>query len=218
MRELKITRRKQMEASANKLIVELDGVKHSEKLGNGKSVTLMMDEKAHKLFLHGGFLAGKAFRDEIDIPAGRYAYDLQVEMLSLTNGYKPVLRAMPTQEQKGGNRTNLLLGSTLLRLLLDEKLRKILTDLPGADLHLDLQADQWQLSVVLGQQRKALVSQPYSKISGGLLGAVWNAADHAMLATPETRAELTEKIGKDYVESLPDYEYLGEGIIRFKGE
>ena len=210
MRTIKIYRPKMMEACACKLIVEMDG-KVIGKLANGKDMSVEVDEQKHELYLHGGMFAGKDFSCKLSIPAGRYAYTLQTDMLSLTNGYKPMLRPCGTAPTKSAPRLRLLLGSTLTTLLLDDRLRDILAGMPGARLNLVLEQAQWRLDVCLGQARKTLYTSPYSRAEGQALAAVMNAVEQADLKTPEGREKLTELFLRDYVAYLPDYHLTGPG-------
>ena len=109
MRTIKIYRPKMMEACACKLIVEMDG-KVIGKLANGMDISTEVDEQKHELYLHGGMFAGKDFSCKLSIPAGRYDYTLQTDMLSLTNGYKPMLRPCGTAPMGSAPRLRLLLG------------------------------------------------------------------------------------------------------------
>lgn len=210
MRTIKIYRPKMMEACACKLIVEMDG-KVIGKLANGMDISAEVDEQKHELYLHGGMFAGKDFSCKLNIPAGRYDYTLQTDMLSLTNGYKPMLRPCGTAPMGSAPRLRLLLGSTLTTLLLDDKLRDILKKLPGSRLNLVLEQEQWRLDVRLGQERKTLFTSPYSQTKGKLMAAAMNAVEQADLKTPEGREKLTELFLRDYVAYLPDYHLTGPG-------
>lgn len=79
-----------MEAAATGLVVDVDGQKGKDKLKNG---------------------------GEITIPAGPYSYTFQMDMLTTTNGYKPVLRpcgAERTSSSSWGNHSEGLHHSRFL--------------------------------------------------------------------------------------------------------
>ncbi|MGN0746035.1 MAG: hypothetical protein ACI4ML_05120 [Aristaeellaceae bacterium] len=216
MREIRINRPKRMEAAMTGLQVELDGQRQG-KLANGAQLAFPADEKAHELNLHGGMLAGKAFSAQLHIPAGIHSYAFQVDMLSLTNGYKPVLRPCGSERLPDCTRTITLIGTTLTMALMDDKLRGVLAQLPQARLSLDLADSQWQLLLCAGAARKAVLQQPYSQTKGSLLAGAINAIEHHDLQTPEGRSSMIQKLFDGYLRYLPDYEITVPNELAFRG-
>lgn len=216
MREIRINRPKRMEAALTGLLVELDGQSQG-KLANGKQLAFPADESAHELYLHGGMLANKAFSARLSLPAGSHSYAFQVDMLSITNGYKPVLRPCGQEVLHASTRTITLIGVTLTMALMDEKLRGILARLPQARLSVDLTDSQWQLLLCAGGARKAVLQQPYSQTKGSLLGIAINAVEHHDLQTPEGRAAMIQQLFDGYLRYLPDYEITATNELAFRG-
>lgn len=217
MRKVRIVRPKRMEAAAAGLMVELDGKKTGEKLKNGSEVVLSLDENAHELHLHGGMLAGKTFQASLHIPAGIYSYSLRVDMLSLTNGYKPVLVIADAEAKENLDRTTLLIGATLSEVLMDDKLRAILRKLPGACVRVGFGQNEWGVAICCGQERKEILKQPYSQTKGSLIGLAINALEHADLNTPEGREKVNERIFDKFLNHLPDYRRVGSHDLQLLG-
>lgn len=216
MREIKITRTKQMEGGIAALSVDVDGEKKG-KLPNGKEITLFVDEGAHEISVHGGVFTGKDYADKIVIPAGNYSYKLKIEMLTYKNqNFKPVLRAGDGIE-KWVMRTTILMGIGLTQLLMDEKLRDILRKLPQARLKIIVEKTEWGVVLLCDGQGQIIVRQPHGQTKGKLMGLMLNALEQADFQTPEGCQKRLEQIFTDCLAFLPDYERTGEDEIRFKG-
>lgn len=205
MRTLKIIRPKAMEACAMKLTVEIDG--HSVgKLANGKELSTEMDEQSHEIYLHGGLFAGKDFNYKLTIPSGSYSYNLQIDMLSVNDGYKPVLRPCGDTPIKASTRLNTLMAAELTELFFNEKLRGVLKDLPNARLQIVLGAEEWKLEVCAGSSARRTVStNGYSKYSGSVLGSAVDRVARQAFDTPEGQEEFFNKLHEMYLQYLPDY-------------
>lgn len=216
MREIKLIRPKRMEAAMNGLIVEIDGKKEG-KLGNGGQLVLQTDDNAHELYLHGGLLAGKAFSVKQPIPADTHAYTFQVDMLSITNGYAPVLRPTNGETLKDTLRIISLMGAMLTDALLHPNLRSLVVKLPEAKFSLRLDAQEWHLILSCGPEHKPVLSRPYSQTKGGLLGAAINLINHADLHTPEGRDRMIDQIFSEYLIYLPGYTRTGVNELTYTG-
>lgn len=203
MRTLKILRPKAMEASAMKLTVEVDGHPIG-KVGNGKEITAEMDAQRHEIYLHGGFFADKNFCYKLTIPAGDYSYNLQIDMLSLTNGYKPVLRPCGATPGKTRTRRDTLMAAELTDLFFNEKLREVLKGVNGR-LQIMPGTDTWKLDVCSGNARKTVTEMKYSSYSGSMLGAAVNNVEREKLSTPEGQLEFFNMLYEEYLRFLPDY-------------
>ena len=208
MREITVIRPKRMEAAAVGLVLEIDGKKVG-KLGNGGQASAQIDENSHELYIHGGLLAGKAFSAKLSIPAGPHSYTFQIDMLSITNGYKPVLRPTDGARLKDTLRSVTLIGVTLTDVLLNPKLHELAAALPEARFQLVLNEDKWCLMLMLGTQRQVITESPYSQTTGGLIGATLNIIDHADLKTPEGRMKMTDQIMTEYLAYLPGFSRTG---------
>ncbi|MGN0184696.1 MAG: hypothetical protein ACI4AL_06225 [Aristaeellaceae bacterium] len=191
-----------------KLTVEIDG-KQIGKLTNGHELSTSIDEQAHELHVHFGVLGGKKCSTKLMIPAGSFSYALQVEMLELTTGNKPVLVPCGGSVQNVPPRVVQLMVSTLTTALMDQKLRDIFIKVPGVRLQLVVEEQQWGLVACAGTARKTLLVQPYSQIKGSLLAAMNNYLEHADLHTPEGREKFTNMIFTEYLQYLPDYQQVG---------
>lgn len=215
MRTLKIYRPKRMLASMMKITVEIDG-KKIDKLANGKELSTIIDEQAHEIHVHFGFLAGKNSSTKLMIPAGVFSYSFQTEILELTNGSKPVLLPYGDVLQKEPSRVVQLMVSTLTATLLDGKLRDILAKIPGARLQLVVDEQQWGLNICVGAERKAIVVQPYSQRKGSLLATATNALEHRDLHSAENREKFAQMIFMNYLQYLPDYQQVGAFELMLK--
>lgn len=203
MRTLKIIRPKAMELSAVRLTVEIDG--HSiGKIANGKELSTELDGQSHEIYLHGGFFSGKDTAYKLTIPAGDYSYNLQIDMLSLTNGYKPVLRPCGTTPGKTRTRRDTLMAAELTDLFLNEKLREVLKGVNGR-LQIMLGTDTWKLDVCSGNARKTVTEMKYSSYNGSMLGAAVNNVEREKLSTPEGQREFFNMLYGEYLRFLPDY-------------
>lgn len=215
MGTLKIYRPNRMTAAMSKVIVEIDG-KKIDKLANGKELSIQIDEQAHELHVHFGFLSGKQCASKLMIPAGGFSYTFQTEMMELTNGTKPVLVPGGSATRKEASRVIQLMVSTLTTVLLDQKLRDILASVPGARLKLSVEEQQWGLFVCAGTESKLLLNQPYSQRKGSLLAAATNFLEHGDLRTPEGRAKFVDMIFTEYLQYLPDYQQVGNDELALK--
>lgn len=219
MREIIINRPKRFECAASALKVEVNG-KDVEKLKNNQRIVVQADDGPQEIRVHGGFMSGKNFQDKVKIPAGSHSYELRVDFISVSSGassYVPLLRPCKGEFVKDDTRTITLLGATLCKLLLDEKLREGLKNLPGAQLRLLIEPTQWRLLLCLNGAAKELFKSEYSRATGGLTAALLNTIEHNDLKTPEGRAKICEKMMTDYVTCLPGYERAGADGIVFKG-
>lgn len=209
MREIRIIRPKQAKGAAGALIVEIDGVK-AGKLAGGKELTLPVDENAHTLKVHGGALAGKAYSDELPIPAGLYGYCFQIDMMDVKSTFKPVLLACGGTAEHYASRTMQLIGVTLTQVLLGKQLRDIAAKLPPeACFQLNLGVQDWNLAVSLGGAGKVLLTQPYSHVRGGMMALAMNTIENGNVDTPEHRAAFTEKLLATFVDCLPECRRVG---------
>ena len=209
MRTIKIFRPKRMLAGMTKMTVEIDGKKIG-KLANGQELSTTIDEYAHELYVHFGVLAGKNCSSKLMIPAGRFSYALQTEMLELTNGNMPVIVPFGGSLQNEPSRVVQLMVSTLTTALMDQKLRDVLAKIPGARLRLVVEEQQWGLVVCVGTERKSLLVQPYAKRKGSLLATATNFLEHIDLHTPEGREKFANMIFSEYLQYLPDYQQIGK--------
>ena len=221
MSTLHIFRPKCMEASASKLIVEIDG-NTAGKLANGGCVSVSIDEQAHELHLHGGRFAGKNFCVKLTIPSGSYSYTLQVNMLSVTgklgnSDYQPILLPCDGIAKQNGSRLIQLLVAMMTEALLTPKVRDALAKVPQARVQLALAEQDWKLIAIVGTQQIVMMTRPYSRITGSLLGVAANSVDHMNLKTPEGREKLATQIFDDYMRYLPDYERTGNHELMLKG-
>lgn len=217
MRQIRIIRPKRMEASATALVVDVDGQKGKDKLKNGTELTISLDEQAHELYIHGGMLAGKDFSEKLTIPAGIHSYTFQIDMLSITNGYKPVLRPCGSERLKDQTRTITLIGRTLTLALLDPGLRETMAKLPGCTLKIVLTQSKWGLVLCLGQEKKVVLEQPYSHHKGGLMAFAMNSIEAVATQDEEGRAKTMETLFAEYVGFLPGYQRVGADELRFLG-
>ncbi len=217
MREIIINRPKRFECAANALQVEVNGKKLA-KLKNGQRIVISADDGAQSIRVCGGFLCGKAFQDKLDIPAGPFAYTLQVDFITSTSSnYLPRLRPCGGEWVKDDTRTITLMGSTLCKLLLDANLREALRKFPEARLQLVILPTEWKLVLRQGSASKELFRDEYSHAVGGFAAAMVNALEHGDLKTAEGRAKICDKVLTDYACCLPEYVRAGEDCIVFKG-
>ena len=219
MREIIINRPKRMECAASALKVEVNG-KDVEKIKNNQRIVVQVDDGPQDIRVHGGFMSGKNFQDKIKIPANHHNYRLRVDFISVSSGsssYVPLMR--PCGEELGKDDTRLitLLGATLFKLLMDDKVRQGLKALPGAYLRLLIEPAQWRLVLCVEGKGQVLFHSEYSRATGGLTAALLNTIEHNDLKTPEGREKMCEKVLNDYVACLPDYERVGADGIVFKG-
>lgn len=217
MRKIRIVRPKHMQAGMAGLTVEVDGKKTGEKLKNGSEVVLSLDENAHELRLHGGMMAGKAFQTSMHIPVGNFSYSLRVDMLSLTNGYKPVLVFADVESKESLDRTMLLIGATLSELLMDDKLRDILRKLPDTRIRVGFGSSEWGVAICCGPERRQILKQPYSQTKGSLLGLAINLLEHADMNSPEGLEKVNERIFEKFLNHLPDYRRIGRSDLQLLG-
>ena len=216
MREITIIRPKRMEASLTGLVVEIDGKKQG-KLGNGGRFSIQLADNAHEIYLHGGLMAGKHFSLRQPIPSGGHSYTFQIDMMSVTSGYAPVIRPSAGEQLKDTLRIITLMGAQLTEVLLNAKLREAVAKLPEARFVLLLGESEWSLTLCCGPERKTVYSSPYSQTQGGLIGATLNAINHADLHTPEGREKMTRQIFAEYLVYLPGYTQTGENELTYTG-
>lgn len=217
MREIIISRPKRFECAAVALNVSINGKKLA-KVKNNQRIVMQVDDGPQEIKVHGGFWSGKAFADTVKIPAGSHGYEFRVDFISATNSnYLPLLRPCSGEFVKDDTRTIALMGATLCKLLLDEKLREGLAKLPDARLRLIIEPTEWKLLLCLGGASKVLFNSEYSHATGGLTAAMINALEHGDLKTPEGRAKICDKVLTDYASCLPEYERVGADGLVFKG-
>ena len=218
MRTVRIVRPGRMEAGAMALKAELDGAPVG-KLKNKGELRLEMDEGAHEIALHGGFLAGKGFSNNLRVPAGAYSYSFQVDMIAQgkSTNYKPVLRPCGEERLKDDTRTRSLIGVTCCQMLLDQRVRDLLDSAADAVAEVRLSQNGWSLTAIIAGERLPLFDQDYSHAEGGLLAMVTNLAEGAAVDTAEHRAATLEHLFGQYFAFLPDYERAGENCLRFLG-
>lgn len=216
MREIRIFRPKRMEAGMNGFIVEIDGKKEG-KLGNGGQFSIQLDDNAHEIYLHGGFMSAKTFSVKQSVPADSHSYAFQVDMISITNGYAPVMRPTNGDRLKDTLRIISLIGAALTSALLDPKLHEAVRKLPEARFTIHLAPAEWHLILLCGAERKVLLSSPYSQTKGGLLGAAINAINHNDLQTPEGREKMIQQIFTEYLAYLPGYACTGVNELTYTG-
>ncbi len=213
MRTVRIMRAKRMEAAANKLQVEVDG-KAEGKLGNGKELTVELDDAGHELYLHGGVLQGKGFSCKLHIPQGGYSYTFQIDMMDAGNsGYKPVLRPTDGQRLKDQIRAISLIGTNSTIVLMDEKVRAALRA-PESFVQLVLTENSWFLGMSDGVSNVKLFEQNYASSTGGIMAAINTAAQKAAVSD---HAQAIDTVFSQYFRFLPDYEIIGVGRLRFRG-
>lgn len=208
MRTLTIHRPKRMMACAMKVTVEIDGKKVG-KLANGSELSVPIDEQAHEIHIHMGMLAGKKASSGLTIPAGHFSYELQTEMMEITNGTKPVLVPYGNPDLKEPSRLVQLMVSTLTVVLMEKKLRDILIAIPGVRVQLVVEEKQWELVLYDGRERKSVFAQPYSTRKGNMLAATTNYIEHMELRDSESREKFADKIFENYLQYLPDYQPIG---------
>lgn len=217
MREIVIRRPRRFECAANALHVEVDG-KRLTKLKNGQQIVMTVDFGPHTIRVCGGFLCAKAFQDSINIPAGRYAYTLQLDFVSAdATNYLPVLRPAVREWTKDDGRTMTLMGAELTKVLLDDKFRASLKALTNPRIHLMVLMDEWRLVLYHDGGGGIVHRSGYARANAGLAGALVNALEHGDLKTAEGRQKICDKVLKDYACALPEYERIGEIGIVFKG-
>lgn len=214
MREIIISRPRRFECSAVALKVEVNG-KELAKLKNDKRIVMQVDEGPQVIRVHGGFWSGKAFQDTVKIPAGQYSYTFQVDFISASSSnYVPLLRPFGGDHEKDDSRTITLLGSTLSKVLLEEKVREALRNIPGASLKLMLLPKEWRVLLWHDGGGQILLRSEYSHATGGLTAAIMNAVEHADLGTAEGREKMLDTIMNNYIAWLPDYERDGKyGLV-----
>lgn len=214
MREIIISRPNRFECAAVALKVEVNG-KHLAKLRNGKRIVMNVDEGPLVIRVHGGFFSGKRFQDTIKIPAGRYSYPLQVDFVSDQQvNYMPILRPFGGFHEKDDNRTTTLMGATLCKFLLEEKLREALRTMPGASIKVMMLEKEWRVLFWHDAGSSILLRSEYSHLYGGLSAALINAIEHNELTTREGRDNILNKVMENYVGWLPEYERQGKyGIV-----
>lgn len=217
MREIIISRPKRFECAAVALNVTVNG-RMLDKIKNNQRIVMQVDDGPQEIKVHGGFMSGKAFADTLKIPAGSHGYELRVDFIS-GNGsnYVPLLRPSSGEFIKADTRTITLLGATLCKLLMDEKLRDGLRNLPGAQLRLIILPTEWRVLLCHGDAAKTLFTSEYSHATGGLTAAMINALEHGDLKTPEGRAKICDKVMTDYASCLPEYERVGADGLVFMG-
>lgn len=217
MREIIINRPKRFECGAAKLNVSINGKKLG-KLKNSQRIIMQVDDGPQELKIDGGFFQGKNFKDVMMIPAGSGSYQLQVDFITSKSSYAPILRPCTGDAWvKDDPRVMIIMGSTLAKLLMDEKLRDGLRKLPGAQLHLVLWQRDWKLMLSHNGVTKDLFASEYASGSSGFAGALVNLIDRGDLNTPEGRAKFRDKVLTDYVCPLPDYERVEAASFIFKG-
>lgn len=145
-----------------------------------------------------------------------FSCELQTEIMELTNGSKPVLLPYGGASQNEPSRVVQLMVSTLTATLLDQKLRDILVKVPDARLQLVVEAQQWELAICAGTERKTLLVQPHSQRKGLLLDMALNAIDHRDLHAPEDRDKFACMILTEYLQYLPGYQQVGNRELALK--
>lgn len=217
MREIIISRPRRFECSAVALRVEVNG-KTLAKLKNDKRIVMQVDEGPHVIRVHGGFWGGKLFQDTIKIPAGRYNYTFQVDFISEPRvNYVPLLRPFGGDHEKDDTRTTTMLGATLSKVLLEEKVREALRKLPGASLKVMLLPKEWRLLLWHDGGGQILLRSEYSSQIGSFSAVLITAIERQQMATQEGRDAVLDKVMTDYVGCLPDYERDGKYGLVFKG-
>lgn len=217
MREIIISRPKRFECCAAKLNVSINGKKLA-KLKNSQRIIMQVDDGPQEVKIDGGWFQGKMFKDVMMIPAGSGSYQLQVDFITSKSTYVPILRPCTGEAWvKDDPRVMTIMGSTLAKLLLDEKLRAGLRKLSGAQLRLVISQSDWKLLLCHNGATKELFVSEYASGSNGLAGALVNLIDRGDLTTPEGRAKVCDKVLTDYACTLPDYERVGADSFIFKG-
>ena len=215
MRDIIINRPKRMECCASTLKIEVNGV-NVAKIKNNQRVVVQAEIGPVTLRVHGGLLQGKSFQDTVKLPEGQESYEFQVDFISTSNSYVPLLRPCKGEFVKDDTRLICLLGATFSRVLLDEKVRGALKKLPGACLKLVVEQSQWKVLICQAAAAKEVYHGEYSRAVGGIGAAVINLAENMDLKTPEGRAKVCDKVLTDYA-CLPGYERLGADCLVFKG-
>jgi hypothetical protein len=199
-----------------KLQVLLDGEK-AGKLVHGKEISLTVDEGEHQITGDGGLFA-KSFRFQLDIPSGKCSYCFQTDILSVRNGYLPIIRPSDGQRLKDDVTVRSVMGSEITRLLLNEKVRATLT--ADTVIQVNLSEDKWQVTAAENGQVRVLLEQGYSSTdaTGSLiLSVIASALDSVAYSTPEQRQETLKNLFDNYLRYLPDYEITSGSTLRFKG-
>lgn len=216
MREITITRPRRFECSALAIRVEVDGT-HLAKLKNDKRIIMQLDDGAHTIRVHGGFLAGKQFQDGMKIPAGQQDYALQLDFVSAPKvNYLPVLRPFGGEHVKDDNRTITLMGATLCKFLLEESVREALRTIPGASIKVMMLEKEWRVLLWHDAGGKILLRSEYYQLFGSFSDALITAIERQQLATKEGREEALDKVMTNYVAWLPGYERQGKYGVVFK--
>nr|MBR4279925.1 hypothetical protein [Clostridia bacterium] len=216
MREIIITRPRRYECSAMAMRIEVDG-KHLAKLKNDKRIIMQLDEGAHTLRVHGGFLAGKRFQDGMKIPAGKQDYALQLDFVSDPKvNYLPVLRPFGGEHIKDDNRMITIFGSTLCKFLLEESVREALRTIPGASIKVMMLEKEWRVLLWHEGGGKILLRSEYYLLLGSFSDALISWIDRQQLATKDGREAVLEQVMANYVAWLPGYERQGKYGIVFK--
>lgn len=217
MREIIISRPSRIECCAMTLRVEVNG-KNLAKLKNGKRIIMNVDEGPHVIRIHGSFFANKRFQDTITIPEGRYSYSLQVDFVSDERSNSlPVLRPFAGFHEKDDNRVTTILGATLSKVLLEEKVRTALRKLPGARLKVMLLQREWRLLLWHDGGGQILLRSEYAGGVGDVASMLSTLIGWEQMKTQEGRDAVLDKVMNDYVGALPDYERDGKYGLVFKG-
>ena len=223
MRTVRIIRPRMMTLAAKKLHVLLDGNKAGA-LGNGKELTLQMDENGHDITINGGAFSSKKFTCTQHIPAGRYNYCFQTGfMLSNTNidGEEPILRPCGgTVLQEDPARLRSMIGVTVTKILTDEKTRDEMRANPQTLIGVYLEENGWKAAFENAGSSVVVFESEYSGsgASGFLVGALNNAAQRAAVSTPESRAQTHAFLFDNYFRFLPDYEITADRKLHFRGD
>lgn len=216
MRDIIINRPKRFECAAVVLQIEVNGKKLT-KLKNGQRIVLNCDDGPQHIRVRGGLFSGKAFQDGISIPAGKYGYEFRVDFPSTGSSYEPVLRPCQGEFVKDDSRIVILMGAELSKLLLNEKFRDGIKAVSNARLNLMILPTEWRLVVYHDNGGGILYRSEYAKANAGFAGALVSALEHGDLSTAEGRAKICDKLLRDYVCCLPEYERIGEHGFVFKG-
>lgn len=216
MRELILRRPKRLEACAVTLHVELNGQKVG-KLKNGGTLTLTMDDSRQTLRVHGGWMEGKSYQDQINLPKGNRGYCLQADFFSTRHSNNlPLLRPFAGTFTRDDPRLIAFMGATAAKLMLSDEIHTVMKDVPGARMRLVIAPDGWQLQLYANGAVHGIYRDHYAEDVGGIAGVLASAIERADLRTAEGRAHICSRILDDYLCALPDYVREGEDCVIYR--
>lgn len=176
-----------------------------------------MDENSHKIIFKSVSKLSANLNAEITIPSGfsDYSFHLVIFMVSKNNGATFFHPGDGIKFKDDDTRSAMLIKDTMMKYLLDEKVRSLLKT--GSMLEYVLEDKKWSIRLVNSNGEKQTVVAPREyAVNTFVVGFVPVTVELLNYSTPENIQKTYQSFHDEFFQYLPDCEHVENGCYRLK--